>query len=136
MLRIVRSLWLAALISLSYQEVGAQTSGSVTGTVADETGGVLPGVTVHLRPSTSQTALETVTDGSGIYRFDNVPAGAAELTIRLINFSTVRRNVIVPAASSVKADVNMVVATSADIVVTAPRTFRNLAEVDNPAENL
>jgi hypothetical protein len=30
----------------------------------------------------------------------------------------------------------MVVATSADIVVTAPRTFRNLAEIENPAENL
>jgi outer membrane receptor protein involved in Fe transport len=30
----------------------------------------------------------------------------------------------------------MLVAASADIVVTAPRTFRNLAEIENPAENL
>ena len=31
-----------------------------------------------------------------------------------------------------QADVVMLVATSADIVVTAPRTFRNLAEIENP----
>ncbi len=30
----------------------------------------------------------------------------------------------------------MLVAMSADIVITAPRTFRNLAEIENPAENL
>ncbi len=34
------------------------------------------------------------------------------------------------------ANVTMLVPTSADIVITAPRTFRNLAEIDNPAENL
>jgi hypothetical protein len=112
----------------------AQT-GTVTGTIADETGGVLPGVTVDLKPS-SGDVVEAVTDGQGSYRFDNVPAGPAELTVRLINFSAVRRVVAVDAGSTARSDVTMVVATSADIVVTAPRTFRNLAEVDNPAENL
>ena len=58
------------------------------------------------------------------------------LIVRLINFSTVRRTVTVSAGSVARADVTMLVATSADIVVTAPRTFRNLAEVENPAENL
>jgi hypothetical protein len=136
MLRFGRSVCLAALFSLSYQDVWAQGTGSVTGTVSDETGGVLPGVTIQLRPASAQTALETVTDGSGIYRFDSVPAGTAELTIRLINFSTVRRTVTVTAGTPVSANVSMVVAASADIVVTAPKTFRNLAEIDNPAENL
>ena len=102
----------------------------------DETGGVLPGVTIELEPAGSPKPLETVTDGVGSYRFDNVPAGPAELTIRLINFSMVRRTVNVTAGSAVQANAVMLVATSADIVVTAPRTFRNLAEIENPAENL
>jgi hypothetical protein len=136
MLRLVRIVCFAAIFSLSYQAAWAQAAGSVTGTVADETGGILPGVTVQLLPAGAQTALETVTDGGGIYRFANVPAGTAELTIRLINFSTVRRNVNVTSGSPVTANVSMVVATSADIVVTAPKTFRNLAEIENPAENL
>ena len=114
----------------------AQGTGSVTGTVSDETGGVLPGVTVALLPSGSQASLEAITDGMGVFRFDNVPVGAAELTIRLINFSTVRRAVTVTAGGTATANATMNVATSADIVVTAPRTFRNLAEIENPAENL
>jgi hypothetical protein len=98
----------------------AQGTGIVTGTVSDETGGVLPGLSVELRPA----------GGEG------VPAGTAELTFRLINFSTVRRAVTVTPSGTIKADAVMNVATSADIVITAPRTFRNLAEIDNPAENL
>ena len=69
----------------------AQGGGVVTGTVADETGGVLPGVTVELRPMGAQDSLEAVTDGVGVFRFEQVPAGAAELTFRLNNFSAVRR---------------------------------------------
>jgi hypothetical protein len=115
---------------------GAQTGGAVAGRVADETGAVLPGASVELRPQGAQTVLETVTDGTGDYRFDNAPAGPVELTFRLINFSTVRRAITVPATGAVTADAVMLVATSADIVITAPRTFRNLAEIENPAENL
>jgi hypothetical protein len=114
----------------------AQDTGIVVGTVADETGGVLPGVSVDLAVGGAPIPLENVTDGHGAYRFDNVPAGPAELTVRLINFSTVRRTVMISAGSVTTADLTLVVATSADIVVTAPRTFRNLAEIENPAENL
>jgi hypothetical protein len=134
--RTVLAVAIVTLLPFSSQDAWAQATGSVTGTVTDDTGGVLPGVTVQLQPSGAQTPLETVTDGSGAYRFDAVPVGPAELTIRLINFSTVRRNLNVTAGDPVKADARMVVATSADIVVTAPRTFRNLAEIEDPAENL
>src|SRR5918994_1380329 len=78
----------------------AQGTGTVTGTVSDETGGVLPGVTVDLTLA-GQTFTETVTDGVGQYRFDNVPPGPAELTFRLINFSAVRRNITVTQGSTV-----------------------------------
>src|SRR5687768_9743402 len=114
----------------------AQATGSVTGTVSDETGGILPGVSVTLTPAGSQALTEVVTDATGTYRFDNVPAGAAEITFRLINFSTGRRPVTVTAGATATANARMQVATSADIVITAPRTFRNLAELENPAENL
>jgi hypothetical protein len=114
----------------------AQGTGMVTGTVADETGGVLPGVAVELRAAGSQTSVETVTDGTGVYLFDGVQAGPAELTFRLINFSAVRRPITVTAGGTIRTNVVMLVAASADIVITAPRTFRNLAEIDNPAENL
>jgi hypothetical protein len=100
----------------------AQSIGTVTGTVADDTGGVLPGVSVTLTTAGSQAFRETVTDSTGTYRFDNVPAGTAELTFRLINFSTGRRMVTVAAGATATANARMQVATSADIVITAPRT--------------
>jgi len=113
----------------------AQSGAVVTGSVADETGGVLPGVHVELlRPGAP--SLETVTDGVGVYRFANVPPGSAELSFRLINFSSVRRPITVPPIGTVTADASLIVAVSADIVITAPRTFRNLAEIERPAENL
>jgi hypothetical protein len=133
---LVRTFVAFSFVFASHSSAWAQGTGSVTGTVSDETGGVLPGVTVELLPSGSQASLEATTDGMGVFRFDSVPVGAAELTIRLINFSTVRRAVTVTNGGTATANATMNVATSADIVVTAPRTFRNLAEIENPAENL
>jgi hypothetical protein len=127
----------ALVLTLSGTASFAQQGGTVSGTVADETGGVLPGVSVELRPAgATGAALEAVTDGTGVYRFDNAPAGSAELVFRLINFSTLRRLVTVAAGQTVTANARLLVAASADIVITAPRTFRNLAEIENPAENL
>jgi outer membrane cobalamin receptor len=48
----------------------------------------------------------------------------------------VRRTIAVTPGSPMTANAVMFVAMSADIVITAPRTFRNLAEIENPAENL
>ena len=113
----------------------AQGTGTITGTVADETGGVLPGASVAFQGA-SGAPIEVVTDERGAYRVENAPAGAGELTFRLINFSAVRRAVTVTAGGTITANAQMLVAASADIVITAPRTFRNLAEIENPAENL
>jgi hypothetical protein len=115
----------------------AQGTGIVAGTVFDQTGAVLPGVTVELLPAGGQAArVETVTNETGNYRFDNVPAGAAEVTFRLINFSAVRQAVAVTPGGTATINARMLVSTSADITITAPLTFRNLAEVENPAQNL
>ena len=124
------------LLLLGQRTASAQGTGSIAGIVEDDTGGVLPGVTVSATIPGSPKTPETVTDATGAYRFDGLPAGPVELTFRLINFSSGRRTVTVTPGSSTTANVRMVVAVSADIVITAPRTFRNLAEIENPAENL
>jgi hypothetical protein len=130
------SLALCLSVCVAVSPAAAQGVGSVTGTVTDETGGVLPGTSVDIRPEGAGSVIEIVTDGVGAYLFENLPSGPADLTVRLINFSTVRRVVTVIPGGSVTADAVLQVATSADIVITAPRTFRNLAEIPNPAESL
>ena len=86
MLRFVARTALVLLVLLTATYASAQGKGSVRGTVADETGGVLPGVNVSLKSTASTTETETVTDATGNYRFDNVPVGPAEVTFRIINF--------------------------------------------------
>jgi len=112
----------------------AQSGGTITGRVVDETGGVLPGVTVDLHTYGMETTL--VTNDTGDYRIDNVPPGLAELTFKLINFTIVRRTLSVTAGQTVTADAVLGLSLTADIVVTGTRTFRNIADLDNQDENL
>jgi len=111
-------------------------SGTVTGRVFDQSEALIPGVSVELVSTATGVGHTTITGGAGTYRFDEVAAGPAELTFRLINFSTLRRSILITAGSSTTVDATLVVSSSADITVTAPRTFRNLADLDRPAANI
>jgi hypothetical protein len=108
--------------------------GGIRGRVLDQTGAALPGATITL--VTAAVERTTVTDTGGAYRFDAVPTGRAELSFRLINFSVVRRTVSVAAGRSVTVDAVMMLSLNADVIVTAASTFRNVADVERPAENL
>jgi hypothetical protein len=112
----------------------AQTS-NVTGVVRDETGGTLPGVSVELK-SGGRPAGSVVTDAHGTYRFDRVTAGHYQIGFALINFAATRHDIDVVAAGTVRVDAVLHLALNADVTVTGKRTFANLAEVENPAENL
>lgn len=112
----------------------AQSGGSIAGTIADETGGILPGVTVDLHADGMETT--AFTNETGQYRIDDIPAGPVELTFRLINFTSVRRTVTVRAGQAVTVDAMLGVSLTADVVVTGTRTFRNIADLEDPAENL
>ena len=127
-----RLIMVGTVVGLVPGAAWAQGTGIVAGTVTDQTGGVLPGTSVDIRPEGAQRVLETVTDSTGAYRFENLPPGPAELTFRLINFSTIRRVVTISAGGMVTADALMQVATSADIVITAPRTFRTWPRFKTP----
>ncbi len=112
----------------------AQQTGSVAGRIVDQTGGALPGVAVLLIAGSSEST--GVSDGGGAYRFDAVPAGAAELTFRLINFTVLRRAVAVASGQPAIADVVLPLSLSADVLVTGASTFRNIADSENPRESL
>ena len=128
--------FLAFFFSLSLTFAGAasaQSTGSLTGTVVDETGGVLPGVTVTVQAGALQ--LDAVTDDTGAWRVEGVPEGPASLTFRLVNFSTLRRDVQVTDGEN-RDDAVLTLGLTADVVVTGSRTFRNIADLENPRDNL
>jgi outer membrane receptor protein involved in Fe transport len=114
----------------------AQSGGAhVKGHVTDETGGALPGVTVELLGGSEPR--EVVSDASGNYDFDNVQAGTYQLSMRLINFAAVNhRDLKVNAGQVVTNDEVMHLSLNAEVVVVGKRTFTNLADAENPAEDL
>ena len=112
----------------------AQAPGVVTGVVSDDTGGVLPGASVVVE--TAAGDLTAVTDETGRYRVEALPAGPATVVVRLVNFSTGRVDFTAAPGEPVTVDVQLALGITADVVVTGSRTFRNIADLDNPRENL
>ena len=112
----------------------AQAQGRVVGRVIDQTGAVLPGVAIDL--VVDKTEMTTTTDGNGHYLFEGVPAGTGELTFRLLDFGVLRRLISVTHGKTVTSDNVLNLALNADVIVTGSSTFRNIADVENPAENL
>ena len=111
----------------------AQTQRSIIGAVFDETGAVLPGVMVEL---IADAGVETtITDDTGSYRFDGIGQSQVVVSFRLINFSQTTRDIELTEAEQ-RVDVVLTLGMAADVVVTGSRTFRNIADLENPRENL
>lgn len=90
--------------------------GSITGTVVDKDGAVIPKARVVL--SREGSTLETVTGDDGSFTFTNVAPGAFELTISADGFATQKQSGILHAGQDyVNPDVEMVVAANVDVVV-------------------
>jgi hypothetical protein len=134
----IRRLLLVLVLLAAAVPAWAQApAGRLRGVVADETGGVIPGVTVELRANGGATPMVTVTDEQGAYAFDGVAPGTYQLSFSLINFaSATHRDVMVSAGQTVTTNEVMHLSLNAEVVVIGKRTFTNLADVENPAENL
>jgi hypothetical protein len=98
-----------AVLQLTAVAAFAQASAQaiITGVVSDESGAVLPGVTVTATsPSLQVGQLTVVSDGAGEYRFGALPLGTYEVTYTLAGFQSVRReNVRLTAGFTARLDV-------------------------------
>jgi hypothetical protein len=80
-----------ALMLLSGTALAQITTATVSGTVKDSQGGVVPGATVILISDTrGVTAAETVTDGTGNFVIPNVTADTYTVQVALQGFKTLR----------------------------------------------
>jgi hypothetical protein len=78
--------------SLGLASAQSVSSGTIHGTIRDQSGGVLPGVTATLTsPALQVRELVQVTGTGGEYRFVDLPAGTYVLKFELSGFSTLIR---------------------------------------------
>jgi hypothetical protein len=101
------------LASLVWPVVFAQTTtfGAIEGTVRDESGGVLPGVTLTLTSPALQVAqLVMVSDAEGRYRFPELRIGRYRLVSELTGFQTfIRENLQIDTGFVARVDIVMTV---------------------------
>jgi hypothetical protein len=70
------------------QPFGEVLPGSISGTVVDQSGAVVPGARVRLNDGGQSLNQEVLSDGEGHYLFSNVAAGSFRLTITSAGFAT------------------------------------------------
>src|SRR5262249_30669518 len=85
------------------------SSGTIEGTVKDESSGVLPGVTVTISsPQLQLGQLVQVSDSSGKYRFVDLPAGSYRLKAELQGFSaTIHEGLRLTVGFTARVDLTM-----------------------------
>ena len=86
-------IWLVALALIALPQLaGAQTSGTIAGTIKDTSGAVLPGVTVEAAsPALIEKVRTAVTDDQGNYKIIDLRPGTYTVTASLTGFSTYKR---------------------------------------------
>ena len=114
----IELLCLIALVLVPGAAAGQSPSATVVGQVIDESGGVLPGVTVTLRsPALQVPEVTTMTDERGEYRITPLPIGVYSVEYTLSGFQTVRLpEVRLTTGFSAKLDETMKIGTLGESV--------------------
>src|SRR6186713_3226258 len=89
--RVVRILGLITLLCLTPVSAWAQVA--LAGVVTDDTGGVIPGVTVEASsPALIEKVRTAVTDSSGRYRIEGLQPGQYSIRFSLQGFTATKRD--------------------------------------------
>jgi len=113
----VISLVLALCVVLSLSAQAQETTGGLQGTIKDATGAVVPNAKVVVTSSTLVGNKEIETDGSGYYRFANLPPGSYTITVTAKGFKTFKReDLIIEVGHLPSVDVALEVGTTSEIV--------------------
>jgi hypothetical protein len=116
--RQLAGLALGVYLALSVLPAIAQSgAGGLRGFARDESGGVLPGVTITATsPELIQPSV-VVTDESGLYRLLNLPPGTYTIAAELAGFATTQReNILVRAGQTFTLDIQMGLSTLAETI--------------------
>src|SRR5262249_43926566 len=110
------ALWgAAALLALSGAVFAQTETGQITGTVLDQTGGVIMNATVTATDQANHTT-RTIMTSDGIYVFPNLLPGRYEVSAAAPSFQTVKQIVTVNVGTKVGLDFHLMVGTQTQVV--------------------
>jgi hypothetical protein len=94
----------------------AGNAGSITGTVMDGTGAIVPGATVKIENPVSGYARTATSDSSGHYQFTNLPLNPYHLSVSMTGFASYSQDVQVRSLVPVTVKINLAVGTASTVV--------------------
>src|SRR3954452_21476348 len=100
-------LFFVIALAVSVGAAFAQQTGSIQGKVSDNSGGVLPGVTVEARSEVLPGPRVTTTDSVGRYQLPQLPPGDYTVTFTLSGMQTATKKVRVQLQETVDADITL-----------------------------
>ena len=107
----------ALILALAAPAAAQEFRGRINGSVKDNTGAVLPGVTVTATSPALIQSQVSVSDADGSYRFIALPAGVYTLAFELSGFKTLRREGIrVVINTTLSVDAQLEIATLEETV--------------------
>src|SRR5207245_7418634 len=112
----------------------AQTiRGTMTGTVTDSTGAVVPGITVTVTHTATGISSSAVTDRQGGYTIPLLPSGTYQATVEQSGFKKyLHGGIVIQIAQTTRLDIGLQVGAmseAAEVVGAAPLVRRNTAEL-------
>src|SRR5436190_4748668 len=111
-LRVMFCLFLVSLAAFAQSD-----RGTMTGTVLDTTGAVIPGVSIVATNVETGARYETVSTETGNYTLSQMPAGLYQLSAELPGFKRyVRQGITVLVAQTLRLDVSLEVGSNTDSV--------------------
>ncbi len=113
------AIWLGVFVVVATLPVAvlAQTeSGKISGTVTDQSGGVLPGASVTLKSVNTNATRTAVSDASGAYNFSNLVPGPYEVTVELAGFTTKQYKTSVSVGASISVGAKLEVGQQTEVV--------------------
>jgi hypothetical protein len=105
-------------------------AGAIRGTVADSTGAVIPGATIHLVNAVSGLDRTTTSDPTGQFVFTNVPLNPYQIKVAANGFSPLAQNVQVRSTVDTSLKLVLQIAGSTD-TVTVEASAGDLLENDS-----
>src|SRR5690242_14597385 len=99
-LRVVACLLFVALAAFAQSD-----RGSITGTILDPAGAVVPNAKIEAKNMDSGSVYEAVSSGTGNFTIPQLPSGNYELTVTVQGFKKyIRQNLTVTVATATRQD--------------------------------
>jgi hypothetical protein len=128
------SIWLLALGGTMFGQAGA---GTITGTISDQAGAIVPGAAIEALNSGTGAIYAAQSTSTGDYTISQLPVGTYELSVRVPGFKTYSHsNLSVQAVVTVREDVALQVGNASDSVTVSAQASLLNSETGDLAHNI